>query len=155
MRRRSAASASCARLSSFSFTSIRCHAVVHSFAETISGFIANSCLLPLLSARAASLRQAPIVVSAQLHHAVPERSRLLAAHARHQHIKMRMPAGGNAEHGLAVGQTAMDQSQQHVAAMLLQLDRNFAAAIPGEGDPARLIERGDPAVHAVLLTKTI
>src|SRR5690242_9214258 len=101
MRRRSAASASRARVNSFSLASSFSRAASHCCGETIWVFMANLLFVAVLFS--AALRGQPLVVFlGQAQPAVPEGTRLLATSARHQHVEMHVPAGGNAQHVVAV-----------------------------------------------------
>ena len=64
-----------------------------------------------------------------------------------------MPASSDLQHDRAVRQTAMDQGEQHVVAHWLQVERDVAGIAPGDGELARRIEIGDPALHPVLFGK--
>jgi monofunctional biosynthetic peptidoglycan transglycosylase len=74
------------------------------------------------SASAPSRRDAPIVFGLETVPAVPEGFRLLGARARDQHVEVHMPAGADHQRGVAVGQAAMDQGEQHLIAPFSQLD---------------------------------
>src|SRR6185312_15967513 len=106
MRRRSAASASRARVNSFSFTSNCWRAASHCWAETTWGFIANLRFVAVVVEHATSRRHPPVVVTAQPGPVAPEPRRLLAVGDRNQHIEMHVPAGGDTELHRAARQPA-------------------------------------------------
>ena len=73
------------------------------------------------------------------------------AGAGDQNVEVHVPAGGVLQQGGAVGQAAMDHGEQHLVALRVQLEGDVAAVLPGDGELARRIEFGDPALHAVFL----
>src|SRR5215510_12671868 len=159
IRRRLAASASRARVNSFSFTSSCWRAASHSCGETIGGVfivmssfsvqVQCSCATPGFS----SGRQPLLVFLLQARPAVPEWLRLLAGRARDQDVEVHVPAGSDLEQGFAARQAPMSHGEQHLVALWFQLEGHVAAALPGEGELAGWIELGDPALHSVLIAE--
>src|ERR1700760_3039563 len=114
---------------------------------------------PLLWTRALcvrSARDAPVVFGLEAGEAVPEWTWLLAGHTGDQHVEMRVPAGADANHHAASRQATVNHGEQHFLAPRFERHRNVAVFVaPSEDEFARRIDLDDPALHAVLLTKTV
>src|SRR4051794_15408509 len=103
--------------------------------------------------RLPSGRKPLVVFLLQAAPAVPEWRWLVARCAGDKNVEVHMPAGAGPEQDRAIGQTAMDHSEQHVLSPWIQFESNVPAVVPGDGKLARRIEFGDPALHAMLLGK--
>lgn len=98
----------------------------------------------------ASLGQSPLVLLPQPSPTIPERLRLKAAQACGKHVEVHVPSGADHQHHRAVSQTAVGDGKQHRRTLRFQLEGHVAAALPGEGQPARRFPLEDLALHAVL-----
>src|SRR3954454_2872194 len=159
-RRRAAAIASPSRVCAFSRTRSAASSASKTLRSTMLGVPSSSrsvcCVIACLRCVfvfATSRRQPPVVILLQAAPAVPERVGRLAADARDQNVEVRVPARADAQHGRAVRQTAMDQGEQHVVALLGQLERDLAGLAECVGELVRRLDRQNPALDAMLLAK--
>src|SRR5262245_54373469 len=87
----------------------------------------------------------------QIGQAIPERfGPSLAGYECDQASEARVPAGRETECGRTIGQAAVHQSQQHLIALQLQIDRDVAIVAEHEDDAARRVELENFGLHAVL-----
>src|SRR4029078_7241807 len=94
--------------------------------------------MPVISLRIVlSLRRKALrVFLLQAQPAVPERARLGTGHARRQDVEGHVPARAAHQHGAAVRQAAMGDSEQYLVGpgirMRLELEGDVAAVLPRE-----------------------